>query len=152
MIFLTAPLDMQQSPAYESALWLLAEHHDYDQLVADRDLFEDMKTYNKTWKQVYDPEKAERLYVLAREDGTIGHGVYRQWKRLAKKNNVPASLLVPHGEQAAEVGEFTISKFEESERSDQVFALVSPEPASSSSSGSNGARKKAAAQSPRKGS
>lgn len=148
-IFLTAPLDVQQSAAYESALNLLLERHDHEQVVADRDLFEDMKVYNKTWKEVYDPEKAEALYVLAREDGTIGHGTYRQWKRLSKKHGVPASLLLPHGEQAAEVGEFTASVIEESERSDRVFALVSPE-SSTSSSDSNGASKKAAGESPRK--
>lgn len=134
MIFLTAPLDVQQSPAYESALNLLRQRHDHDQLAADRDLFSDMKSYNKSWKQVYDPEKAEALYLLAREDGTIGVGTYRQWKRLCKKHDVPASLLLPHGEQASEVGEFTVLLIEESERSDKIFAVVSPEPARSCSS------------------
>lgn len=140
-IFLTAPLDVQQSAAYESALNLLLERYGHEQLYADRDLFSDMKSYNKSWKQVYDPEKAERLYVLAREDGTIGVGTYRQYKRLSKKHDVPASLLLPHGDQAAEVGEFTVSVIEEGERSDKVFALVSPEPARSGSSGSNGSKK-----------
>lgn len=132
-IFLTAPLDVQQSPAYESALKLVTERYGPDEVIADRDLFTDMKEYNKTWKQVYDPQRAVALYLLAREDGTIGHGTYRQYKRLSKKHGVPVSLLLPHGEQAAEVGEFTVSVIEESERSDQVFALVGPEPARSGS-------------------
>lgn len=127
-IFLTAPLDVQQSLAYESALALLTKRHGSEQLAADRELFTDMKSYNKSWKEVYDPEKAETLYLLVRENGTIGLGTYRQWKRLAKKHGVPATLLLPQGENAAEVGEFTVSLIEESERSDQVFALVSPEP------------------------
>lgn len=152
MIFLTAPLDIQQSPAYESALELLKDRHGPDQLAADRDLFEDMKTYNKTWKRVHDPEKAEALYLLAREDSTIGHGTYRQWKRLSKKHDVPASLLLPHGEQAVEVGQFTVSVIEEGERSDKVFAVVSPDVSSHGSSVSNGAKKKTAGESPRKAS
>lgn len=149
MIFLTAPLDVQQSPAYESALRLLEEQYCADRVIADRDLFEDMKTYNKTWKEVYDPEKVEALYMLAREDGTLGVGTYRQWKRLSKKHGVPASLLLPHGEQAAEIGDFTVSLIEEAERSDKVFAVVSPETASPGSS-SNGGKSKAAGESPRK--
>ena len=132
-IFLTAPLDVQQTPAYDSALALLGERYGSEKLTADRDLFIDMKTYNKTWKQVYDPQEAVALYVLVREDGTIGHGTYRQWKRLCKKHGVPASLLLPQGKQAAEVGEFTVSVIEESERSDKVFAVISPEPARSGS-------------------
>ena len=129
-IFLTAPLDLQQTPAYESALDLLKERYGSEKLAVDRDLFTDMKTYNKTWKQVYDPREAVALYLLAREDGTIGHGTYRQWKRLANKHGVPASLLLAQGKQAAEaaeVGEFTVSVIEESERSDKVFALVGSE-------------------------
>ena len=126
-IFLTAPLDVQQTPAYDSALALLKERYGSEKLAADRDLFTDMKTYNKTWKQVYDPREAVALYLLAREDGTIGYGTYRQWKRLANKHGVPASLLLPQGKQAAEVGEFTVSVIEESERSDKVFALVGSE-------------------------
>lgn len=133
MIFLTAPLDVQQSPAYESALKLVTERYGPDEVIADRALFTDMKEYNKTWKQVYDLQRAVALYLLAREDGTIGHGTYRQWKRLCKKHGVPASLLLPQGKQAAEVGEFTVSVIEESERSDKVFAVISPEPARSGS-------------------
>lgn len=132
-IFLTAPLDVQQTPAYDSALVLLEERYGSEKLSADRDLFTDMETYNKIWKQVYDPQEAVALYLLAREDGTIGLGTYRQWKRLSKKHGVPASLLLPHGEQAAEVGEFAVSVIEEGKRSDQVFAFVGPEPARSGS-------------------
>lgn len=140
MIFLTAPLDVQQSPVYESALNLLRQRHDHDQLAADRDLFSDMEEYNKSWKKVYDPEKAEALYLLAREDGTIGLGTYRQWKWLSKKHGVPATSLLSHGENAAEVGEFMVSVIEGLERSDQVFALVSPEPARSGSSEPSGVK------------
>ncbi|MBA3231319.1 MAG: hypothetical protein H0T05_00700 [Acidobacteria bacterium] len=131
MILLTASLDVQQTPAYESALALLTERHSTGQVMADRDLFEDAKHYNRYWKQVYDPEQITRLYVLAREDGTIGGGVYRQWRRLSKKHDVPATLLLPSGEQAAEVGSFEVSVLEESERTHQVFAVVNPDPSSS---------------------
>lgn len=139
-------------PGLESALNLLTELHGSDEMIADRDLFSSMKEYNKVWKEVYDSEKAGGLYVLAREDGTIGLGTYRQWKHLCKEHSVPATLLLPHGEQASEVGEFSVSVSEESERSDQVFALVSPEPPSSGSSSSNGGKRKAAGESPSKSS
>lgn len=147
MIFLTAPLDIQQGTAYESALEMLMYRHGSDQITADRDLFSDMESYNKTWKEVYDPEKAQALYLLAREDGTIGVGTYRQWNRLSKKHDVPASLLLPNGEQAAEVGDFAVSVIEESERSDKVFAVVSPG-VSAYGSSSNGGKNEAAGESP----
>lgn len=135
MIFLNAPLDLQQSPAYEAALKLLQERHGADHVAADRDLFGSMKSYQKSWKQVYDPEQAASLYVLAREDGTIGVGVYRQWKRLSKKHGVPATLLLPDGGAVVEVGPFSVTRLEEAEATDQVFAVVSPHPAAAGPQG-----------------
>lgn len=126
MIFLNAPIDLQQSRAYDDALSLIKDRHGPEAVTADRNLFEDMQSYNDTWKTVYHPEHVSILYLLAREDGTIGHGIYRQWKRLCKKHGVPANLLLPHGDKAAEIGEFTVSLMNESERSHKFFAVVSP--------------------------
>ena len=127
MIFLNAPLDLQRTPAYEAALALLQERHGHERVSADRDLFDNLKSYNETWRRVYDPETAVGLYVLAREDGTIGRGVYKQWHRLSDKHGVPATLLLADGEGISEFGNFAVTVIEESERSDQVFAVVSPE-------------------------
>lgn len=132
MIFLTAPLDTQQSPAYESALAMLRERYGPDAIAADRDLFEDMADYVARYKQVYDPARATALYVLAREDGTIGSGVYRQYKRLSK-HGVPAELLFPDGEQATEVGYFTVTLIDKDERTNRVFAIVNPDPSAGAS-------------------
>lgn len=126
MIFLTAPLDVQRTPAYEAALKLLTERHGPDQVIADRELFSSMKEYNKVWKSVYDPENADRLYVLAREDGTIGSGVYRQYKRLCKKHGVPSTLFLAEDNEVAEAAEFTVTLIEEADRDERYFALVSP--------------------------
>lgn len=128
MIFLTAPMDMQQSPAYESALTMLRDRYGTDVIAADRDLFESMADYVARYRKVYDPEAATALYVLAREDGTIGSGVYRQYKRLSK-HGVPAELLLPDGEQAAEAGHFTVTLIDKAQRTNRVFATVNPDPA-----------------------
>lgn len=56
------------------------------------------------------------------------------------------------GGEAAEVGEFTVSLIEESERSDRVFAVVSPNVSVQDSSVSNGSKNKVAGESPRKSS
>lgn len=132
MIFLTAPLDMQQTPAYDSALAMLRERHGTDAIAPDRDLFEDMAEYVARYKEVYDPAHATALYVLAREDGTIGSGVYRQYRRLSK-HSVPAELLFPDGEQAAEVGYFTVTLIDKDERTNRVYAVVNPDPSAGAS-------------------
>lgn len=130
-IFLTAPLDLQDGPEYEAALKLLGDRHDPARVIADRDLFTDMKEYNRRWKEVYDPDKAERLYILAREDGTIGSGVYRQYKRLCKKHGVPSSLFLAEDNEVAEAAEFTVTLIEEDARDQRYFAVASPLRASS---------------------
>lgn len=127
MIFLTAPLDLQQTPAYEAALAMLRERHGTDAIAPDRDLFEGMADYSARYKQVYDPAQTTALYVLAREDGTIGSGVYRQYRRLSKRG-IPAELLFPDGEQAAKVGYFTVTLIDKHERTNRVYAVVNPDP------------------------
>lgn len=83
-VFLTAPMDLQRSDDYEAALATLLRLHPHGRVVADRDLFEDLGHWKKTWRKTYDG--AAELHVLCREDGTVGLGVYRQWRRLALKN------------------------------------------------------------------
>lgn len=90
MIFLTAPMSLQQSPAYERALTLLKERHGQGEVRADRDLFDSFKQWDKTYKAVYG--KAEVVYVLARADGTVGLGVYKQC-RYADKKGIPQVLM-----------------------------------------------------------
>lgn len=136
MIFLTAPLELQGTPSYESCLSMLHQRYDPELVFANRDLFEDSEAYNATGKQVYDPSNVSDLYVLCREDGTIGSGVYRQWKHLYEDHGVPATLLVPVGESAAELGNFSVSLLGESEGSDESFALLIPEALTSTVAGS----------------
>lgn len=127
MIFLTAPLDLQETGPYESSLYMLHQRYGADLVFADRDLVEDPASHNATSKQVYDPSNVSSLYVLSREDGKIDVGVYRQWEHLSKKHGVQATLLFPVEDSAAELGNFTVSLLEGSEGSDQSFAEVTPE-------------------------
>jgi hypothetical protein len=96
-VFLTAPKDLQQGSSYEEVLELLHELHDGEEVVADRDLFEDNEHWRKSWRSIY--SKAERLYVLAREDGTVGKGIFQQWRFLSKKD-VPAVVVFESKERA----------------------------------------------------
>lgn len=92
------------------------------------------------------------LYLLAHEDGSMDHRTYRRIQYLCGRRGVAAYLLYPSGWEAVEVGEFTLSVIEESERTEQVFAVVIPDASSHGSSVSNDARKKASGESPRKSS
>src|SRR3712207_8400870 len=84
-VFLTAPKDLQRTPAYDELLRVLRQQrHRGEEVVADRDLFRDNRHWKKSWKKVY--EGADKLYVLAREDGTVGLGIYKQWKFLDRKS------------------------------------------------------------------
>lgn len=104
MVFLTAPIDLQKSPAYERMLTLLAERHGQSGVSADRDLFDSPKQWRKIYKEVYG--KAERIYVLAREDGTVGLGIYKQC-RFADKKGIPQVLMFADGEgELAGPGEY----------------------------------------------
>src|ERR687892_1226547 len=79
-VFLTAPKDLQRTPAYDELLRLLRqERHQREEVVADRDLFRD----TRHWKELY--KRADKIYVLAREDGTVGLGIYKQWKFLSER-------------------------------------------------------------------
>lgn len=90
-IFLMAPKDMQDTPTYEEALKLLVDTHEGEEVVADRDLFESGAEYRRNWKSFYGG--AERFYILTREDGTVGKGVYQQWIHLSERRGVPAVVL-----------------------------------------------------------
>ena len=87
MIFLMAPKDLQKGPDYEKALEFLKRERGEDSVAADRDLFSSAKQWRKSWKEVYG--EADGFYILAREDGTVGLGVWKQWKYLSKRG-VPA--------------------------------------------------------------
>lgn len=90
-IFLMAPKDLQDTSTYEEVLKLLEDTHEGEEVVADRDLFESGAQYRKNWKSVYGG--AERFYILAREDGTVGKGVYQQWIYFSERRGVPAVVL-----------------------------------------------------------
>lgn len=94
MIFLMAPKDLQKSSDYEKALEFLKREHGEDSVAADRDLFASAKEWRDRWKEVY--SDAEGLYILAREDGTVGLGVWKKWKYLSK-SRVPARVLFEGG-------------------------------------------------------
>ena len=123
MVFLTAPVSLQQSPAYERALALLQERHGQGEVSADRELFDSFKQWDKTFKEVYG--KAEVIYVLAREDGTVGLGVYKQC-RYAEKQGIPRVLMFA-GEQrdlagSGEYGEFGLERLNTGEEGEQDLA------------------------------
>lgn len=123
MIFLMAPKDLQQSPDYERALEFLKQEHGKELVAADRGLFASAKEWRENWKEVYG--RADRLYILAREDGTVGLGVWKQWKYLSKRG-VPAQVLFEGG--GAESSEdFSLRRLEASKgEEDQArFAIVS---------------------------
>lgn len=94
-ILLMSPKNMQDTPTYEEALKLLVDNHEGQEVVADRDLFESGAQRRKNWKSVYGG--AEKIYVLSREDGTVGKGVYQQWlylsESLSERRGVPAVVL-----------------------------------------------------------
>ena len=119
MIILTAPADLQGTGPYESSLGMLHWRYGSEVVFDDRDLAGDSVSY--------DPSDVITLYVLAREDGTIDAGVYRLWENLFEEHGAQATLLFPVGESAAELGNFTVSPPEESERSDRSHAEVTPE-------------------------
>ena len=127
MIFLTAPLELQGTGPYESSLRMLHWRYDAELVFTDQDLFEDPASYDATYKLDYDPSDVVKLYVLAREDGTIDVRVYRQWEYLCEEHGALARLLFPIEESAAELGNFTVSLPEEFEGSEQYFAAVTPE-------------------------
>src|SRR3712207_3415762 len=82
-VFLTAPKDLQRTSAYDELLRVLRQQrHQGEEVLADRDLFKDNRHWKKSWKELYG--RADKLYVLAREDGTVGLGIYKQWKFLSE--------------------------------------------------------------------
>lgn len=96
MIFLTAPKDLQQSESYNKALELLRQRHAAEEVTPDSELFGSNKEWRESWKSVYG--RAEKLYVLAREDGTVGRGIYQQWRYLTKKG-VSSEVLLAGDEE-----------------------------------------------------
>lgn len=122
MIFLMAPKDLQQSSDYERALALLKQQHGEDSVTADRNLFGSAREWRKSWKEVY--SHAEEVYVLAREDGTVGLGVWRQWKYLSKLG-VPARVLFEGAAEASHEA-FSLQRLEAPKGEEDLarFAMV----------------------------
>ena len=95
-------------------------------MVADRDLFRDNRHWKKNWKEVY--EGADKLYVLAREDGTVGLGIYKQWRFLSELA-VPSEVFFAGAKSAsAEEGyeDFDLKRLEVPKGEENLarFALV----------------------------
>ncbi len=123
-VFLTAPKDLQHTPAYEELLRLLrTETHQGEEVVADRDLFKDNRHWRKNWKKVY--ERADKLYVLAREDGTVGLGIYKQWRFLSERG-VPSEVFF-EGAKSEGYENFEFKRIEVPKGEEDLarFALVS---------------------------
>jgi hypothetical protein len=125
-VFLTAPKDLQRTLTYEELLRVLRqERHQGEEVVADRDLFRDNRHWKKSWKELY--ERADKLYVLAREDGTVGLGIYKQWKFLSERA-VPSEVFFAGAKSAAEEGyeDFDLKRIEvaKGEEDPARFALV----------------------------
>jgi hypothetical protein len=126
-IFLTAPKDLQRTPAYDELLRVLSQQrHRGEEVVADRDLFKDNRHWKKNWKELYG--RADKLYVLAREDGTVGLGIYKQWKFLSERA-VPSEVFFAGAKSAAEeegYEDFDLKRIEvaKGEEDPARFALV----------------------------
>jgi hypothetical protein len=128
-IFLTAPEDLQRTPAYEELLRVLRQQrHQGEEVLADRDLFRDNRHWKKSWKKVY--EGADKLYVLAREDGTVRLGIYKKWKFLSERA-VPSEVFF-EGAKSAEEGheDFDLKRLEVAKGEEDLarFALVTLHP------------------------
>lgn len=123
-VFLTAPKDLHGSEAYERALAGLWECHGKREVVADRALFGPKESYKRTWKDKYAP--ARLLYVLARDDGTVGLGVFVQWEWLSKRG-VPCVALPQGGGLEGEAHEIVLEPIGEKPGEDAVrFARLVP--------------------------
>jgi hypothetical protein len=95
-------------------------------VLADRDLFRDNRHWKKNWKKVY--ETADKLYVLAGEDGTVGLGIYKQWKFLSERA-VPSEVFFAGAKSAAEkegYEDFGLKRIEVAKGEEDLarFALV----------------------------
>jgi hypothetical protein len=123
-VFLTAPKDLQRTPAYDELLRLLRqERHQREEVVADRDLFRDTRHWKKNWKELY--KRADKLYVLAREDGTVGLGIYKQWKFLSERE-VTSEVFFEGTKTAEGYEDFGLKRMEvaKGEEDPARFALV----------------------------
>jgi len=92
-------------------------------VLADRDLFKDNRPWKKNWKELY--EGADKLYVLAREDGTVGLGVYKQWKFLSELA-VHSEVFLAGAKTAEGYEDFELKRIEvaKGEEDPARFALV----------------------------
>lgn len=127
MIYLTAPQDLRGTGPYESCLRMLRRR--YDAEYGGKLVFVDEGPAGEADSSglLQDPSQVSELYVLAREDGTLDAEAYRRWEHLCRENGVPATLLVPVGESAAELGDFTVALPGDPEGDDHSIAWVTPE-------------------------
>lgn len=123
-VFLTAPKDLQGTAFYERLLGRLTDRYGKDAVAADRDLFTGTADWRERWKEVYG--QARLLYVLVREDGTVGLGVWKQ-TRFLLKHGVPA-LAVLEGAEDMEHEDISLTRLKRMDdegREDLVrFAVV----------------------------
>ena len=79
--------------------------------------------WKKNWKKVY--ERADKLYVLAREDGTVGLGIYKQWKFLSERA-VPSEVFFAGANTSQGYENFGLKRIEVAKGEEDLarFALV----------------------------
>ena len=124
VFFLTAPKDLQRTPAYDELLRVLRQQrYQGEELLADSDLFKDNRHWKKNWKELYG--RADKLYVLAREEGTVGLGIYKQWKFLSELA-VPSEVFFEGANTSQGYENFRLKRIEVAKGEEDLarFALV----------------------------
>src|SRR3712207_75016 len=96
-------------------------------VVGDRAFYKESRHWKKSWKELYG--RADKLYVLAREDGTVGLGIYKQWKFLSERA-VPSEVFFEGAKSTAAEEEdyenFRLKRIEVAKGEEDLarFALV----------------------------
>src|SRR3712207_6687326 len=123
-VFLTAPKDLQRTQAYDELFrFLSTKGHGGEEVFADGNFLKNNRHWRKSWKELY--QRADKLYVLAREDGTVGLGIYKQWKFL-RERAVPSEVFFAGAKTAHGYEDFGLKKLEvaKGEEDPARFALV----------------------------
>src|SRR3712207_414933 len=92
-------------------------------VVGDRAFYKESRHWKKSWKELYG--RAHKLYVLAREDGTVGLGIYKQWKFLSELA-VPSEVFFEGANTSQGYENFGLKRIEVPKGEEDLarFALV----------------------------
>jgi hypothetical protein len=107
-VFLAAAIAKHGSADYAAALEEIRRKHPAAEIIQDAGLWTGAKHWRATYREMLRALAITDLYVLTADDGTVGRGVYDEWRYLTEELGATARAALFPGEPRGELAAFEL--------------------------------------------